>query len=102
MESKWCPEGPGRVKNELREGSEAVLGARRRQSGGQERSRSLLGAARGVKKIVGRAPGPSRGEKSIGFRVRGGPRDPPIKKVYRMSKCSPNHLFYNVSAISHF
>ena len=41
------------------------------QGGRQERSKWLLGAARGAPKNVGWAPVPPRGEKLIDFRVPG-------------------------------
>ena len=72
IKEKCSPGRPRRVENEGLEPSGALPGAMWAQGGRQERSKWLLGAARGAKTNYWLDPGPPRGEKLIDFRVPGG------------------------------
>ena len=71
---KWSPGRPRRVENEGLEPSRALLGAMWAQSGRQERSKWLLGAARGGKTNYWLGPGPPQRRKVDRFQ---GPRGVP-------------------------
>ena len=66
------PEGARRVSNEGLEASGAPLGAMWTQSGRQERSKWLLGAARAANKIPWLDPGPPQRRKVDRFQGPGG------------------------------
>ena len=74
LEEKWSPGSPRRVENEGLEPSRALLGAMWAQSGRQERSKWLLGAARAAKKNHWLDPGPPQRRKVDRFQ---GPRGVP-------------------------
>ena len=66
------PRGPRRVHNEGLEASRALLGAMWAQGGRQERSKWLLGAARGAKTNYWLDPGPPQRRKVDRFQGPGG------------------------------
>ena len=72
IKEKCSPGRPRRVENEGLEPSGALPGAMWAQGGRQERSKWLLGAARGAKTNCGMDPGPPQRRKVDRFQGPGG------------------------------